>query len=494
MDDSIIIVGAGMGGLASGVYGQLNGYKTEIFEQHNIPGGQCASWRRKGYTFDGCIHHLFGTAPGTSLYRLWEELGAMPRELAPTRECVSVASEDGRVFNDYWDTTRLEEHLKELAPADSREIEAYARAIPRFAKKDVMGEVMAGSVLKAVGMLPGVVPLVKWFKPTMEQYAERFTDPFLRRAFPLLEYSLRDAPLWIHMSKHAYGLNRNIAWPIGGARAFAESIEERYTALGGEVHYKQKVEKILTVNGKAYGVRLEDGSEHRAGRVICNADGRKAIMGMLDGQYIDKKIRAYCAEPDDVINWAVHVFLGVARDLSAEPSSLVQLFDKPVSIGGQDHSSLEMQIYGMDPTMAPEGKGVIKVEMFSSYAYWKALHANRELYDEEKEKVAATVIDILDRTHFPGIKGQVEAVDVPTLVTWERYVGGTHGFLSMPKKEFNPMDLVRGRLDSTLPGLSDFYLVGTWATSVGALFSNAHSGKKIIKELCERDGKKFTAS
>lgn len=85
-------------------------------------------------------------------------------------------------------------------------------------------------------------------------------------------------------------------------------------------------------------------------------------------------------------------------------------------------------------------------------------------------------------------------MDVPTLMTWERYVGGTHGFLSMPKKEFNPMDLVRRRLDSTLPGLSDFYLVGTWATSVGSLFSNALSGRKTIQELCERDGKKFTAS
>src|SRR5659263_89901 len=108
--------------------------------------------------------------------------------------------------------------------------------------------------------------------------------------------------------------------------------------------------------------------------------------------------------------------------------------------------------------------------MFSSYAYWKALHANRELYDEEKEKVAATVIDILDRTHFPGIKGQVEAVDVPTLVTWERYVGGTHGFLSMRKKELYLLDLVRGRLYCTLAGLSEFYLAGTWATCLCALF------------------------
>jgi len=42
-----------------------------------------------------------------------------------------------------------------------------------------------------------------------------------------------------------------------------------------------------------------------------------------------------------------------------------------------------------------------------------------------------------------------------------------------------------------LPGLSNFYFVGAWATSTGALFSNANSGKKVIKAICPEDGKKF---
>ena len=54
------VIGAGMGGLASGIFGQLNGYRTQIFEMHSISGGQCTSWKRKGYIFDVCIHHLFG--------------------------------------------------------------------------------------------------------------------------------------------------------------------------------------------------------------------------------------------------------------------------------------------------------------------------------------------------------------------------------------------------------------------------------------------------
>lgn len=73
---SITIVGAGMAGLAAGIYGRLNGYNTRIFEMNSVPGGQCASWTRNGYTFDACIHHLFGCSDASSIYSLWRDLGS----------------------------------------------------------------------------------------------------------------------------------------------------------------------------------------------------------------------------------------------------------------------------------------------------------------------------------------------------------------------------------------------------------------------------------
>jgi phytoene dehydrogenase-like protein len=49
---SLIIIGAGLAGLATGCYGQMNGYATKIFEMQEKPGGVCVSWKRKGYIFD----------------------------------------------------------------------------------------------------------------------------------------------------------------------------------------------------------------------------------------------------------------------------------------------------------------------------------------------------------------------------------------------------------------------------------------------------------
>lgn len=492
MANSIIIIGAGMGGMAAGIYGQINGFQTRIFEMHYLPGGQCASWERKGYTFDACIHHLFGCSPGSRIYELWSELGAMPRELVYTEECVSVVSPEGKLFNDYYDPDRLREHLNELAPKDTKIIQEYINGIRLFEKVDIMGEMMVGGAPALLKHLPTALKTFKWFKPNMADFAQRFSDPFMREAFPLLEYSLPDCPFAIHLAKHAAGHKKDIAWPIGASNEFAGSIARYYEELGGEIHYRSKVTKIITKNGKAVGVQLADGSEEFADIVISNADGRKTLNDLLEGKFMNDELKEWCGEPVDETNWAVHVFLGVDRDLSKEPSSLVMLLERPVTIAGHETKSLEWQTYSFDKTMAPEGKGVIKVELVSKYSYWEELAKDRSRYDEEKEKVAEQVIGLLEN-HFPGIRSQVEAIDVPTLLTWERFMGGTHGFINMPKKEFDFIGSLYKNSGMVVPGLENFYFVGAWATSAGALFVNALSGKKAIRKICKEEGRPFVS-
>ncbi len=74
MSKKVIIIGAGIAGLSAGCYLQLNGYDTEIFELHNLPGGLCTSWKRGNYIFDGCIRWVVGSGPANNYYHLWDEL------------------------------------------------------------------------------------------------------------------------------------------------------------------------------------------------------------------------------------------------------------------------------------------------------------------------------------------------------------------------------------------------------------------------------------
>jgi phytoene dehydrogenase-like protein len=69
-----IIIGAGIAGLSAGCYLQMNGFDTEIFESHFLPGGLCTAWHRKGYTIEGCTHWLVGSGPFSYFYRIWNEL------------------------------------------------------------------------------------------------------------------------------------------------------------------------------------------------------------------------------------------------------------------------------------------------------------------------------------------------------------------------------------------------------------------------------------
>ena len=49
MENKVNIIGAGIAGLSAGCYLQMNGYDTEIYELHSIPGGLCTSWKIKEF-------------------------------------------------------------------------------------------------------------------------------------------------------------------------------------------------------------------------------------------------------------------------------------------------------------------------------------------------------------------------------------------------------------------------------------------------------------
>lgn len=122
-DKKILIIGAGIAGLATGCF-QMNGYQSEIFELHDLPGGLCTAWERKGYWFDGCIHYLFGSGANQPFNQVWQELGALvDRPIINHDTFMEVIGEDGRSLTLYADPDRLQDHLTDLSPRDADLIE-----------------------------------------------------------------------------------------------------------------------------------------------------------------------------------------------------------------------------------------------------------------------------------------------------------------------------------------------------------------------------------
>ncbi|MDD1751684.1 MAG: NAD(P)/FAD-dependent oxidoreductase [Methanotrichaceae archaeon] len=494
MEKSIIIIGAGIAGLSTGCYAQMNDYSTHIFEMHDKPGGLCTAWKRNGYIIDGCIHHLGGASSNSRFYRVWEELGAVQnRPMVFNDLLVTVRGPDGETFDVFTNIDRLEQHMKELSPADAKVIEEYVNSARVFTRLDLS----ALPLMKPEEMTelqPFFRELAKWGGITMEEYGARFTDSFLRRAFPVIQYGSPGLPVVINMIFLASCHNRTFGWPRGGSLEFSQAIERRYLDLGGEMHYRSQVVKIPVENKRAVGVRLADGTEHRADLVISAADGHSTIFQMLDGKYINDAISAYYARPPSfqkVNKMDLQVSFGVVKDISKEPPAMACLLEKPISIADRDVDTLEVEIFGYDPSLAPAGKGVVKVVIDTSYAYWKNLAADRKRYEAEKDNVASTIIDQLEK-FLPGLKKQVEITDVATPLTVERYTGNWQGLQAWPPK--GELEMTSAGFIRDLPGLENFYMAGQWADGISSLVSAAVSGRKLIQFLCERDGKQFVTT
>jgi phytoene dehydrogenase-like protein len=491
MDKSIIIIGGGLTGLSAGCYGQMNGYKTTIFEMHDKAGGVCTAWKRKGYTIDGAMNWLVGTNPASGFYKFWEELGAAPDWKIYNHERYSINEEkDGKNFTVFCDADRFEKYLLDLAPEDSDAIIEFAQAIRTISKFDMPvdkpQELYDDSDLAKIGgMMPYMQLMQKWGGVTFRDFALRLKNPNLRWFFE----NSPQFPMSMLLMVLGWQHSKSAGYVIGGALALVRPIEKRYRKLGGEIRFKSKVVKILVENDKAVGVRLADGSERRADYIISAGDGHTAIFDLLGGKYINDSIKNMYERPV-LFSPLVYVGLGIKRDFDHVYTSVGGYsypLNKPITIAGKQETKLNMQVYNHDSTLAAAGKNVIVVSYSTDYDYWHKLSSDMALYKAEKERIAGEVIAGLEQK-FPGISSQVEMRDVATPVSWERYTGNWKG--SYEGWMFGAFENV----SKTLPGLDNFYMAGQWVNPGGGMPTAAMSGNHTIQFICRKDNRKFASS
>jgi phytoene dehydrogenase-like protein len=496
-DNSIIIIGAGFAGLGAGIYAQMNGYKAEIFEMHDKPGGLCTSWKRKGYTFDGCIHWLVGSNPESGFNRYWEEVGiAQGSRIIDFDEYMRFETADGRTLIFYSNVDKLEKELLEFSPSDKGPISEFIDGIRMCLSLEAPSKKVSLPIriFRYIGLgLSFTInggKMQKWMKISAAEFADRFKDPLLRDA--LKEMWMPEFSIMFMFFTFAYLHKKNAGYPLGGSTPMSEALERRYIKLGGTINYRQRVEKIIVEDNKAVGVSLTDGTEHRAGRVVSAADGFSTIFNMLDGKYADDKIR----EPYEkwpIFQPLIFAGIGVNRSFADVPLSVSGFscpLSSPVEIGDRVRNRLWIHIYNHDPSMAPAGKTSIIIMLESRYDYWEKLAEDESAYKAKKEEIARILVEQLDK-RFPGIASQVEIVDVATPMTFKRYTGNWQGsfegWLITPANSF----VVMKPMSQMLPGLSNFFMCGQWVEPGGGLPTGIMSGRRLVKAICKEDHRKF---
>jgi phytoene dehydrogenase-like protein len=269
--------------------------------------------------------------------------------------------------------------------------------------------------------------LIKYFTGryarTVADYAKNIKDPWLRR---LIENMfLPEVPTWFVLMLLALLADGQLGLLQNGSEEFVLAIKRRYQGLGGQVTCKATVEEILVEHDQAVGVKLADGSEHRADVIVSAADGYSTIFEMLGGRYVDNKIKSRY-HSWKLFRPIVLVSFGVAREFKDEPSLSVILLQPPMKVGQQDAPGLSLRIFNYGTGFSPPGKTVVQVMLDSDWDFWNELRKDRPRYKAEKARIADEVLNRLE-TLYPGISSLVEVTDVATPYTTWRYTRNYRG-------------------------------------------------------------------
>jgi len=487
----IVIVGGGIAGLCAAVYARKCGYQAEVLEMHDVAGGLAANWRRCGYTFETCLHWLYGSNPASPMHAVWREVCDIDRLTFVDHElfgCVQAPTGDALPI--FTDVDRLEAEFLRRAPQDAKAVRQFTAAIRKFAKFQMPspGRSWFANLSTLLSDLPCLPLLRRLSRVSCIEYGQQFTDPLLRSVFGEGEMGGMTA-LALFFSL-GWMCQRDASYAVGGSQALIRLIVERLASLGARLRLGETVERILVENDTATGVRLANGEIVPADWVISAADAHATHYDLLGGKYLTESTRKPFEQMQTFPSY-LQISLGVARDLAGQPPIVTRLLDAPLSVdpGTQLHQA-SFRIFNFDRTFAPSGKTAVTCFLPTrNFEYWSTLErSDHHAYQIEKHRVAVDVIAILD-TIVPGISSAVEVVDVSTPATVFRYTGNWRGSMEgwfiPPGVSFRPMP-------KSLPGLRRFLMVGQWVTPGGGLPSGPMSARPAIQSICRHDRVPFT--
>jgi phytoene dehydrogenase-like protein len=483
MKKKVIIVGGGIAGLSAGVYAQKCGFDVTILESHTIAGGNCTSWKRGDYLFEGGMHWLSGSGKTEPLHKAWHYVGALHDNVqihAP--EPFMEYNHQGTPIRFYRDVDATEKHLLKLSPADAKEIRKLCgnmRKVKNLAMPltDLRGVKTTKKNRPSISLLFSAISafsvMNKFTKISRQEYINGFKHEGIRDALRSCTSDKSGVvPLFFTMGILARG---DGGFPEGGSLPFVERIIKTFAALGGELILGTRVDRVIIENNKAAGV-MAGGQRLDADAVIVTADTMQIdhlFETPLKTPWLDEMRTV--TEP----TMATFISLGISADLQKYQKGLIFKLDTPITLDMQKYEFLSVVNYAADRSYSPKGKTAVTVTLDGdTYDFWqKARGENR--YKEEKQKIADAVIEALAKL-IPEIAGNVEITDVATPLTYERYCGNWKGSWMT---EMTPSMKMKS-YPAVIDGLSGLYFAGQRMMPPGGLPVALMTGRTAVQNLC----------
>ena len=297
MKKKIIVVGGGFGGLAAANLLAAKGHEVTLFEKRDKLGGRGYQYEIEGFKFDG------GPTVITAPYIFDEVFAAAGKRwqdyfrLVPLDPFYRMFDHEGRHFDCWHSVEDASAEVERWSPADKAGYQKFARQV---------GKIFQGfyqytdqPFLKVQDMfkiMPTVIGRMA-FRGTHGYVGQYLKDEFLRRVYSfhplLIGGNPFDTPAiytLIGQVEREWGVH----YAIGGTGAIVDALGRLFREQGGSVHLSTEVAEIMARDRRVTGVRLADGSMHRADDVVCNGDVAFAYRHLIPAhqrrKYTDARI------------------------------------------------------------------------------------------------------------------------------------------------------------------------------------------------------------
>jgi len=513
-----IVIGSGLGGLATAAYLCAAGKRTLVLEAHYVAGGNSQVFRRKQgdleYEFDVGIHYIGECGRDGMITAALNGVGLAERVVFRPLDSdgYSTLHFPDFEFRIPFGWKRYRERLYETFPEEREGIgqvldvlEPLGNDARRLSRNEIgMDDIASEAPAFFTWGLRPVTELFEKYNLSPQATAVLLGEQGCYAVRPSKTPVVGAAGLMDHFLRGAY-------YPVGGGQVIAGRLIQAIRAYGGEVRTRNVVERILVENGRAVGV-VAGRKNRRSQRieapvVVSNADIKRTFSELIDDEHVSPEMR----ERIHSLTMSIPLFctyLGLDIDLAERgmPNSnhfiwgsydIEKIYDE---LEGGRLSSDAMAYITLasikDPDtrrIAPKGHTNLQIMTLvpREYGVWNVSkgpmeggHYHRDPdYREAKEAVAEQLITASERV-IPDLRDHIVWQEAATPVSQERFTrstGGTSYGVEMSVDQVGPL---RVGHRTEIPGL---FLCGASTTSGAGIAGVLRGGVTAAGAVLERD-------
>jgi phytoene desaturase len=284
-----VVIGTGFGGLAAAIRLSVKGYRVQMFEKLDAPGGRAYVHRQDGFTFDAgptiiTLPHLI-----EELFTLCGRHMKDHIDLRLMSPFYRIRFDDGSHFDYSNNDDAMLDQIARISPADVQGFKNLMKASERcfqlgFEELGMISFETIGDVVKA---LPNLARMKAW-RSIYSMVAQYIRHPKLRIVMsfhPLLiggnPFSVTCVYSLIHSLERRWGVHS----AMGGTGAIVRELVKLLSDRNVPIRYNASVTRIRVEAGRASGIELASGEFIPADIVVSNADAAWTYRHLIEPQH-----------------------------------------------------------------------------------------------------------------------------------------------------------------------------------------------------------------